>query len=415
MAEGSKAERDDASSAPIVRMEAVRKGFGSSLALDEISLEVERGEMFALLGASGSGKTTLLRLLAGFEQPDRGRIVIDGRDVTAVPPYERPVNMMFQSYALFPHMSVGDNVAFGLRQGRGRERLSKAEIRERTREALQLVRLEGYESRRPGRLSGGEQQRVALARAIVKRPKLLLLDEPLAALDRKLRQATQLELVRIQAETGIAFVIVTHDQEEAMSLAGRLAVLHAGRIAQIGPPRQIYEFPASVYVADFVGASNLLRGPVAALGADGARVACAELEAPLLVAEPPAGVRVGTTLHVAVRPERITVEPAGADAAAGADIGARAAAEAATEAAAEAATEAAAGNGVGTALGPNEAEGTVRDIAFLGNQSRLTVELASGKLMTALRLNPGTATETLRPGSRVLLRWTARDCRGLIA
>jgi putrescine transport system ATP-binding protein len=294
--------------------------------------------------------------------------------------------MMFQSYALFPHMSVGDNVAFGLRQRTGRERLSGSEVRERAEAALRLVRLEGYESRRPHQLSGGEQQRVALARAIVKRPKLLLLDEPLAALDRKLREATQVELVRIQAETGIAFVIVTHDQEEAMSLSDRLAVLHRGRIAQSGPPRQIYEFPASVYVADFIGTVNLFHGPITSLDEEGARVECGELGRPVLVAEPPPGVRVGQTLSVAVRPERIAVAMD-----AGAEFG-------------------------GTESGgSNAASGIVRDIAFLGNQSRVTVELPSGKLMTAVRLNPGEASEALRIGSTVSLRWTARDCRGLTA
>lgn len=374
-------EGTSAPAEPIVRIESVRKTFGETVALDDLNLKVMPGEMFALLGASGSGKTTLLRLLAGFEQPDRGQIVIDGRDMTAVPPYERPVNMMFQSYALFPHMSVGDNVAFGLRQEARRERLSKTEIRERTGAALRLVRLVGYESRRPHQLSGGEQQRVALARAIVKRPKLLLLDEPLAALDRKLREATQVELVRIQAETGIAFVIVTHDQEEAMSLSDRLAVLHRGRVAQSGPPKQIYEFPKSVYVADFIGTVNLFRGPIASLGGEGARVQCQELERPVLVADPPPGVRVGETLDVALRPERIAV---------------------------------ALGEVTDTG-GCNEAVGTVRDVAFLGNQSRLTVELPSGKLMTAVQLNPGEASEALRAGSRVSLRWAARDCRGLIS
>jgi putrescine transport system ATP-binding protein len=370
---------DDA--AAIVRVESVRKTFGETVALDDVSLEVKRGEMFALLGASGSGKTSLLRLLAGFDQPDRGRILIDGRDMTAVPPYERPVNMMFQSYALFPHMSVEENVAFGLRQESRGARPSGPEIRERTQEALELVRLGGYESRRPHQLSGGEQQRVALARAIVKRPKLLLLDEPLAALDRKLREATQIELVRIQAQTGIAFVIVTHDQDEAMSLSDRLAVLHAGRVLQVGPPRQIYEFPSSVYVADFIGAANLFRGSMTSVGDEGAHVTCSELPAPLLVAEPPPGVRTGQTLHVAVRPERIVVEPTGS----------------------------------ADAIGSNEAGGTIRDVAFLGNQSRLTVELASGKLVSAVRLNPGEAAEALRPGSRVRLRWAARDCRGLVS
>ena len=372
--------QEGASAPPIVEIEDVRKTFGDMVALDGISLSIARGEMFALLGASGSGKTTLLRLLAGFEQPDAGRVLIDGHDMRSVAPYDRPVNMMFQSYALFPHMNVGANVAFGLRQATGAGRLSKSEIRDRTYAALELVRLEGLESRRPHELSGGQQQRVALARAIVKRPKLLLLDEPLAALDRKLREATQLELVRIQAETGITFVIVTHDQEEAMSLSDRMAVLNAGRVAQVGPPKEVYESPASVYVADFIGTANLFRGTVASMGADGANVACTELGCSLLVAEVPRGVEVGDLLHVAVRPERVA--PARDAQAASSTL--------------------------------NALRGKVRDIAYLGNQSRLTAELAGGKLVTAVALNPGDESKTLEPGNEVSLVFAAHDCRALV-
>jgi putrescine transport system ATP-binding protein len=372
--------RGTAAAPPIVEIEGVRKTFGTTVALDSVTLSVARGEMFALLGASGSGKTTLLRLLAGFDEPDAGRILIDGRDMRSVAPYERPVNMMFQSYALFPHMNVGANVAFGLRQQAGENRLSKEEIRERARAALSLVRLEGFDSRRPHELSGGQQQRVALARAIVKRPKLLLLDEPLAALDRKLRQSTQLELVRIQAETGITFVIVTHDQEEAMSLSDRMAVLHAGRVAQIGPPKEIYENPTNVYVADFIGNVNLLHGKVTALDGERASVDCTELGCALAVAIVPPGVRVGDTLHVAVRPERVSVSRGDA----------------------------------GTAgAGANTVRGRVRDVAYLGAHSRLTAEVAGGKLMTAVRLNPGDEPETLAPGAEVSLVFAAGDCRGL--
>jgi putrescine transport system ATP-binding protein len=365
----------------LVQVESIRKTFGDTVALDSVNLDVKKGEMFALLGASGSGKTTLLRLLAGFEQPDQGRVVIDGRDMTAVPPYDRPVNMMFQSYALFPHMTVGANVAFGLRQERGRARLSRSQINQRTKDALHLVRLEGFEHRRPHQLSGGQQQRVALARAIVKRPKLLLLDEPLAALDRKLRELTQIELVRIQAETGITFIIVTHDQEEAMSLSERMAVLHNGRVAQVGPPRQIYEFPSSVYVADFIGTANLLEGRVTALSAEGARLDCAEIGGIVVVAAPPQATQVGDTLHVALRPERIAI-----------------------------ALRATAATGA-----PNEAVGTVRDMAFLGNQSRVAVELKSGKLIIAVQLNPGEEVEQCQAGTAVRLSWSARDCRGLVS
>ena len=241
-------------STPIVTIERLAKRFGETQAVAGVDLEIGRGELFALLGGSGCGKTTLLRLLAGFETPDAGRILIDGQDMTGVPPHLRPVNMMFQSYALFPHMNVAANVAYGLR----REGISKAETETRAAEALALVKLDGFGSRRPAQLSGGQRQRVALARALVKRPKLLLLDEPLAALDRKLREGTRFELVRLQEQLGLTFVIVTHDQEEAMSMASRLAVMDAGRIVQIGTPHELYEHPASRFVADFIGIANIL-------------------------------------------------------------------------------------------------------------------------------------------------------------
>ena len=239
---------------PIVRIERLAKRFGEIDAVAGVDLDVARGELFALLGGSGCGKTTLLRLLAGFETPDAGRILIDGQDMTGVPPHLRPVNMMFQSYALFPHMNVAANVAYGLR----REGVSKHEIEARVGEALALVKLDGLGARKPAQLSGGQRQRVALARALVKRPKLLLLDEPLAALDRKLREGTRFELVRLQEQLGLTFIVVTHDQEEAMSMASRLAVMDAGRIAQIGTPHELYEHPASRFVADFIGIANIL-------------------------------------------------------------------------------------------------------------------------------------------------------------
>jgi putrescine transport system ATP-binding protein len=239
---------------PIVRIEGLVKRFGAITAVAGVDLDIEHGELFALLGGSGCGKTTLLRLLAGFETPDAGRILIDGQDMAGVPPHARPVNMMFQSYALFPHMDVGANVAYGLK----REGVAKAEIATRVAGALELVQMIDHAGRRPNQLSGGQRQRVALARALIKRPKLLLLDEPLAALDRKLREGTRFELVRLQEQLGLTFVVVTHDQEEAMSMAGRMAVMNAGRIAQIGTPHDIYEHPATRFVADFIGIANLL-------------------------------------------------------------------------------------------------------------------------------------------------------------
>jgi putrescine transport system ATP-binding protein len=240
---------------PIIRIEGLTKRFGPVTAVDKVDLEVARGELFALLGGSGCGKTTLLRLLAGFEAPDSGRLLIDGHDMTGVPPHLRPINMMFQSYALFPHMNVTENVGYGLR----REGVARAETAVRVAEALEQVKLSDFATRRPGQLSGGQRQRVALARALIKRPKLLLLDEPLAALDRKLREGTRFELVRLQAELGLTFVMVTHDQEEAMSMATRLAVMHAGRIVQAGTPHEVYERPVSRFVADFIGIANILK------------------------------------------------------------------------------------------------------------------------------------------------------------
>jgi putrescine transport system ATP-binding protein len=239
---------------PIVRIEAVRKRFGAVSAVDGVDLEIARGELFALLGGSGCGKTTLLRMIAGFETLDSGRIVIDGQDMTGVPPYQRPINMMFQSYALFPHLDVASNIAYGLK----RAGMARRDIEERVGEALALVKLDGLGNRRPAQLSGGQRQRVAFARALVKRPKLLLLDEPLAALDRKLRESTRFELVRLQEQLGLTFVVVTHDQEEAMSMASRLAVMNAGRIVQTGMPHEIYERPATRFVADFIGIANIL-------------------------------------------------------------------------------------------------------------------------------------------------------------
>ena len=244
--------------APLVRIEGVTKRFDGVTAVDGVSLEIMKGELFAILGGSGCGKTTLLRMLAGFEEPTAGRILIDGADMTEVPPYERPVNLMFQSYALFPHMTVEQNVAYGLRK----ERLPESQVRERVNEMLSMVKLGPLAARKPEKLSGGEKQRVALERSLVKRPKLLLLDEPLAAIDRKLREHTQFELANLQYQLGTTFVVVTHDQDEAMTLASRIAVMHEGRIAQVGTPGEVYEYPANRYVAGFVGNINLIDGRV---------------------------------------------------------------------------------------------------------------------------------------------------------
>jgi len=246
-------DRPSASAPPVIRIEGVSKSFGSVPAVTGVSLDIARGDFFCLVGASGSGKTTLLRLIAGFERPDAGRILIDGEDMTGRPPYARPVNMMFQSYALFPHLSVADNVAFGLEE----ERRPRDEIRERVAAALDLFDMGGFAARKPHQLSGGQRQRVALARALVKKPKILLLDEPLAALDKKLREKAQLELVALRERVGITFVMVTHDQEEAMSMASHIALMRDGALCQVGTPRQLYDEPQSRFAADFFGTANL--------------------------------------------------------------------------------------------------------------------------------------------------------------
>ena len=278
----------------IVRIEGLTKRFGAITAVDGVDLEIRRGELFALLGGSGCGKTTLLRMLAGFEVPDSGRIVMDGQDMTGVPPHLRPVNMMFQSYALFPHMDVATNVGYGLR----REGVRAPEIATRVAEALEQVKLADHAARRPAQLSGGQRQRVALARALVKRPKLLLLDEPLAALDRKLREGTRFELVRLQEQLGLTFVMVTHDQEEAMSMATRLAVMNTGRVAQVGTPHEIYERPASRFVADFIGIANILE-------ADGGWLALRPEKITLATSRPDAANTVaGKILDIAYEGDR---------------------------------------------------------------------------------------------------------------
>jgi putrescine transport system ATP-binding protein len=329
---------------PYVRLEAVSKKFGEFLAVDGVSLEIRRREIFCLLGGSGSGKTTLLRMLAGFEMPSGGRIYIDGEEMSAVPPYERPVNMMFQSYALFPHMSVEKNVAFGLEQ----ERIGREQVRRRVAEILAIVQMTPYAGRKPHQLSGGQRQRVALARALAKRPKLLLLDEPLAALDRKLRERTQFELLNIQERLGVTFIVVTHDQEEAMTLATRMGVMDRGRIVQVGTPAEIYESPANRFVADFIGSVNLLEGRVAARGADGLTIRCEPFGCTVRTAQR-IECAADDTVWAAIRPEKITL------------------AAAMSQGEAE--------------CRDNHVRGKVREVAYMGDVSICLVEIDSGKVL----------------------------------
>jgi putrescine transport system ATP-binding protein len=349
----------DADSA-YVRIANVTKKFGDFVAVDDVSLDIRRGEIFCLLGGSGSGKTTLLRMLAGFERPSAGTIHIDGADMGAVPPYERPVNMMFQSYALFPHMSVEKNVAFGLEQ----ERLSRDAIRRQVGEILDIVKMSGFGPRKPHQLSGGQRQRVALARALVKRPKLLLLDEPLAALDKKLREHTQFELLNIQQRLGVTFIVVTHDQEEAMTLGQRLGVMNHGRIVQVGSPSDIYESPATRFVADFIGSVNMFEGRVSETRTDGVRIECAELGGALR-AERALDCVQSATVWAAIRPEKINItrQSPGTDGA-----------------------------------GDNVVRGTVREIAYMGDMSIYLVQIPSGKLVRV------TLPNTRRGGERPIAR-----------
>ena len=341
----------DPAAVPLARFEGVTKRFGDAVAVAGVTLDIYEREFFALLGPSGCGKTTLMRLLAGFETPDAGRVLLGGRDLAGVPPHRRPVNMMVQSYALFPHLNVFDNVAFGLRQ----DAMPKAEIRARVEEMLEMVQMSAFARRRPDQLSGGQRQRVALARAIARRPKMLLLDEPMAALDKKLREETQFELKDLQARLGMTFLIVTHDQEEAMTVADRIAVMREGAIEQIATPAEIYEAPASRYVADFLGDVNLFGARVAAAEAvTGAGQVC------LATAECPAGFvaldddapGAGTQVWLAVRPEKMTIAldppPAGT---------------------------------------PNVLEGQVWDIGYTGDWTTYLVDLAEDRTIRVARAN----------------------------
>ena len=299
---GSDSPWNDPKQQPFIEIKSLTKKFGNFVAVNSVSLDIYRGELFTILGGSGCGKSTLLRMLAGFERPSEGQIFIDGIDVTELPPYERPVNMMFQSYAVFPHMTVEQNIAYGLKK----EGCSRQETQQRVKEMLELVQLKALASRKPDQLSGGQLQRVALARALAKRPKVLLLDEPLAALDKKLREQTQFELMNLQDELGTTFVVVTHDQEEAMTLATRIAVMDAGQFVQTGTPSEVYEFPRNHFVADFFGSINTFDATV--LDSDGHTV-LAKLEG--------SGTRIsalhneqlatGTAIRIGVRPEKLLI------------------------------------------------------------------------------------------------------------
>jgi putrescine transport system ATP-binding protein len=342
----------DSTAKPFVRIRNVTKKFGDIAAVADVSLDIYKGELFCLLGGSGSGKSTLLRMLAGFEAPTSGRIEIDGQDMSDVPPYNRPVNMMFQSYALFPHMTVAQNVAYGLK----RDGLPKAEIDARVAELLQLVKLTGYEHRKPNQLSGGQRQRVALARALAKRPKLLLLDEPLGALDKKLREETQFELVKIQETLGVTFIVVTHDQEEAMSLATRIGVMNQGEIVMVGEPTEIYEFPNSRFVANFIGSANMVEGVVIEDEPDHVRIRSQELGTDIYVSH---GVDCAPDqiLWWAIRPEkiRLTREKPEPDSGIPGDA--------------------------------NILKGFVEDIAYLGDMTVYQVRLDNGRYMRVTKTN----------------------------
>src|ERR1700723_1840557 len=357
----------DPNARPYVQVERITKSFGDFKAVDDVSLKIYQGEIFCLLGASGCGKTTLLRMLGGFETPSSGKIFIDGEDMTGVPPYERPVNMMFQSYALFPHMTVEQNVAFGLKQ----DRVPKAEIAERVTTMLELVKLGGFAKRRPHQLSGGQKQRVALARSLVKRPKVLLLDEPLGALDKKLREHTQFELIGLQDKLGVTFLVVTHDQEEAMTLASRIGVMNHGEIVQAGTPSEIYEFPSSRFVADFIGSVNMFEGKLIEDEPDYVRIGSGETGGPIHVS-PGISAPPEAPVWAALRPEKIFMSisaPAG-----GAD---------------------------------NVVRGNVQDIAYLGDLSIYLVKLATGKVVRVTQPNTSRHAEAIGWDQQVYLSWDA--------
>ena len=347
----------DPNEAPYVRIERVSKKFGEFVAVWDLELDIFRKELFCLLGASGCGKTTLLRMLAGFEHPTEGRILIDGVDMADIPPYERPVNMMFQSYALFPHMTVAQNVAFGLKQ----ERLPGSVINKRVTEMLEMVELGQFAKRKPHQLSGGQRQRVALARSLVKRPKLLLLDEPLAALDKKLRENTQFELMNIQEQLEVTFIVVTHDQQEAMTLATRIGVMNEGELIQVGTPTEVYEFPTSRHVADFIGSVNIFAGKISESEADHVVLASDEAGTDLFV-DHGVSAPTGSDAWFAVRPEKVHISREQPEA------------------------------------GQNCVTGVVQEVAYMGDFSIYLVELATGKTVRVTQPN-------LSRGNRERIYW----------
>src|SRR5579863_8363978 len=378
-ADSPNGEPQAAADVPLLRIEAVVKKFGGFRAVDGLSLDVRAGEFFALLGPSGCGKTTLLRMLAGFETPDEGRILLDGKDIARVAPHERPINMMFQNYALFPHLDVRDNIAFGLK----RAAMPGAEIDARVAEMVALVKLEGMEKRKPDQLSGGQRQRVALARSLARRPKLLLLDEPLAALDKKLRESTQLELMELQRRLGLTFVIVTHDQQEAMTMAGRIGVMDAGRLRQVATPRELYEAPRSRWIAEFVGDINLIEGTLEAtadkIPTMARRIAIATAAAGTIHVAEPRQPLCKTELCVAIRPEKVKLSrraPPSDDARA-----------------------------------INRLEGVVTDVGYLGGSTCYKIRLDSGLVLRSAMANTTRLDfDAYGVNQRVVAWFSPEDC-----
>jgi putrescine transport system ATP-binding protein len=360
---------------PLLRIEGVSKSFGAFRAVDRLSLDIAAGEFFALLGPSGCGKTTLLRMLAGFETPDQGRILLAGRDIAPVLPHERPVNMMFQNYALFPHLNVRDNIAFGLK----RAGIARADIATRVAEMVALVKLEGMEKRKPDQLSGGQRQRVALARSLARRPKVLLLDEPLAALDKKLRETTQIELMELQRRLGMTFIIVTHDQEEAMTMATRIGVMDAGRLEQVAAPRDLYEAPATRWVAGFVGDINLFEGDV--IMQEHRRLMVTTRDSDAIVVAAPRQRVAKAAVTVAIRPEKVRLSRRGP------------------------------ASDAGHAQSINRLEGVVTDIGYLGGSTVYKVKLDSGAVVRASVANIARLDrDTYGLGERVVAWFTLDDC-----